>query len=291
VGRHNGYARLADPVVHRRHVLKIAGGVWLVRDIALGRTEHELEIRWHFAPDLEVQAVGSGRVEVSRLRSRASGSPAKSGAISGESGLSLIVPEETVWNAATEVSRTLVSPAYGAFQPAPLVRCHARVLLPAETATALVPRRSPIRAEGERLTEPRIDQKLEPRLASMAQATVQVYELDYHDESHGFFFALGDDAWSFGPWSSDARVLYCRIEKEKLAHLIVIGGTYVAWQGRPLLKAAGPSNFFEWRKQDALMNAMPDAFSGTPLFKELTGGSPTSSAGMDHRSSPYAEKH
>ena len=65
VGSHNGYARLADPVVHRRHVLKIAGGVWLVRDVALGRAEHELEIRWHFAPDLEVRAVGSGRVEIS----------------------------------------------------------------------------------------------------------------------------------------------------------------------------------------------------------------------------------
>ena len=277
VGSHNGYARLADPVVHRRHVLKIAGGVWLVRDVALGQTEHELEIRWHFAPDLEVQAVGPGRVEVSTSRSRST-----SGAVSGESGLSLIVPEETVWQTATEVSRTLLSPAYGAFQPAPLVRCHARVLLPAETATALLPRRGAIRQEGEHLIEPRIEQKLEPRLASMAQAAVQVYELDYHDESHGFFFALGDEAWSFGPWSSDARVLYCRIEKERLAHLIVIGGTYVAWQGQPLLKAARPSDFFEWRKQDALMNATPGEFSVTALFEQLTGGSASSSAGVDH---------
>jgi hypothetical protein len=286
VGSHNGYARLADPVVHRRHVLQIAGGVWLVRDFALGKTEHELEIRWHFAPDLEVRCVGSGRVEVSISRSRST-----SGAVSGESGLSLIVPEETVWHTSTEVSRTLVSPAYGAFQPAPLVRCHARVLLPAETATALLPRRSASRQEGERLTAPLIEQKLEPRLASMAQAAVQVYELDYHDESHGFFFALGDEAWSFGPWSSDARVLYCRIEKERLAHLIVIGGTYVAWQGQPLLKAARPSNFFEWRKQDALMSAMPGEFSVTALFEELTGGLASSSVGVNSRSSPYAEKH
>ena len=107
----------------------------------------------------------------------------------------------------------------------------------------------------------------------MAQAAVQVYELDYHDESHEFFFALGDEAWSFGPWSSDAQVLYCRIEKENLAHLIVIGGTFVAWQGQPLLKAAGPSKFFEWRKQDALMNATPGEFSATALFEQLTGGS------------------
>ncbi len=283
VGSHNGYVRLADPVLHRRHVLKLktAGGVWLVRDVALGQAEHELEVRWHFAPDLEVQAAGPGRVEIS-----------KTGAASGESGLSLIVPEETVWHTATEVSRTLLSPAYGAFQPAPLVRCHARVSLPAETATVLVPRCGAIRQEGDPLTE----QNFEPRLASMAQAAVQVYELDYHDESQGFFFALGDEAWSFGPWSSDARVLYCRIEKEKLAHLVMIGGTYAAWQRQPLLKAAGPSVFFEWRKRDAVMNAALGEFSVTSLFEELTGDSCSSSADLSHGSSnrspsPYAEKH
>ena len=165
------------------------------------------------------------------------------------------------------------------------------VLLPAETATALLP----IRPEGEplaeSLTEPRTDQKLEPRLASMAQAAVQVYELDCHDQSHGFFFALSDEAWSFGPWSSDARVLYSRTEKENLAHLIVIGGTYVAWQGQPLLKATGPSDFFEWRKQDALMNATPGEFSATALFEHLTDSQASSSAGVDHHSSSHSSSN
>jgi hypothetical protein len=277
VGSHNGYARLADPVLHRRHVLNIAGGVWLVRDVALGKTEHELEIRWHFAPDLEVRNAGSGRVDISR-----------SGAASGQSGLILIVPEETVWQSATEVSRTLLSPAYGAYQPAPVVRCHARVLLPAEMATALVPRSGAGRQEGEHL----IEQKFEPHLASMAQAAVQVYELDSPDESHGFFFALGDEAWSFGPWSSDARMLYCLIEKEKLAHLVVIGGTHVAWQGEPLLKSAEASAFFEWRKQDAVLNAAPGKVSVTSLFEELTGESASSSVGLNQGSSkPDSSKH
>ncbi len=263
VGSHNGYARLADPVLHRRHVLKIAGGVWLVRDVALGRTEHELEIRWHFAPDLEVRLAGAGRVEVS-----------KPGARSGEPWLTLIVPEETFWHTATEVTRTLLSPAYGAHQPAPLVRCHARVSLPAETATALVPRSGSAPEEGDHL--------IEPRLVSMAAAAVQVYELDYHqnNESHGFFFSPGKQVWSFGPWSSDAQALYCRIKNEKLVHLVVIGGTQVAWQGKPLLKTEGPSAFFEWRGQDALLHAVPNEFSVTPMFEELTGGAST-----------YAEKH
>src|SRR6202158_6165481 len=81
VGSHNGYARLANPVVHRRHVLKIAGGLWLVRDVATAcvvavpspvntrkstEAAHELEILWHFAPDLDVQSNGAGRVEISK---------------------------------------------------------------------------------------------------------------------------------------------------------------------------------------------------------------------------------
>ena len=144
--------------MHRRQVLKIAGDLWLVRDIAVGRAEHELEIRWHFAPDLEVQAE-LGLVEISRVS-----------AASSDPRLNLIVPTDTVWQTSTEVSRTLLSPAYGALRPAPLVRCHARVALPAETATALVPRSGATRLESPAFA---------PRFASMTLAGVQVYELDY----------------------------------------------------------------------------------------------------------------
>jgi hypothetical protein len=260
-GSHNGYARLADPVLHRRHVLTIAGGLSLVRDVALGRAEHELEIRWHFAADLEVRRAGAAWVEISRA-----------GASSDEAGLSLIVPEATAWQ--MDVRRTLLSPAYGALQPAPLVRFEARVRLPAETATALLAWRGGVR--------------IEPRLASMAQASVQVYELDYHDHSHGFFFALGDQEWSFGPWSSDARLLYCRIEKQTVTHLVVIGGSEVRWQGQSLLKSSTPSEFFEWRRENPFVTAAPSAFSVTSLFQQLTSDLDSFS---NRSSTSYAEKH
>jgi hypothetical protein len=120
---------------------------------------------------------------------------------------------------------------------------------------------------------------------------VQVYELDSHDENRGFFFALAEQDWSSGPWSSDARVLYCRIEKEKIAHLVVIGGTYASWQGQRLLQSAGPSGFFEWRHQDGAINAAPGEFSVTDLFRELTNGTLSSTAVLNRNSSPYAEKH
>ncbi|MGA7631456.1 MAG: alginate lyase family protein [Terriglobales bacterium] len=270
VGSHNGYSRLADPVLHRRHVLKIAGGLCLIRDVALGQAKHELEIRWHFAPDLMVQKAGPSRIEISRPDARVGETSADA---ANETRLTMIVPEETVWM--TEVSRTLLSPAYGAFQPAPLVRSHATVRLPAETATALLTRTGPIGRE-RRSSDPNFEESKganQPRLVSMAHAAVQVYELDYDGRSHGFFFAMGDAAWAFGPWSSDARVLYCRIDKEKLAQLVIIGGTSVAWQEQPLLKAVGSSDFFEWRQEDGVMNTNADAFSVTSVFEKLAGGS------------------
>ena len=294
-GSHNGYERLADPVVHRRHVLKIAGDLWLVRDVALGHAaqlEHQIEVRWHFAPELEVRSVGAGRVEISSRSAQPNDG-------SGDAALTLMVPEGTVWQSTMDVTRTVISPEYGALQSAPLVRCNARVALPADLATVLIPQRAAIQQLDEASVPPHSVRQPEPRFASMAQAAVQVYELAYHDASHGFFFARGNEAWTFGPWSSDAQVLYCRIEEEKLEHLVVIGGTQVLWQGEPLLKSTRPSEFFEWRRHGSVLNAVPAEFSCTPLFAALTGREPeqqdtthsASLAGSNRDSSSYAEKN
>jgi hypothetical protein len=290
VGSHNGYARLADPVVHRRHVFKIAGDLWLVRDVAEGNGEHEIEVRWHFAPDLDVRSAGAGHVQVANRKSSHLSD-------SAGSSLSLLVPEQTAWQSATEVTRTVLSPAYGALEPASTVRCHARMQLPAELGTVLIPRPETMPRE-----EPAGPQQLSlPRFAAMSQATVQVYELAYQDASYGFFFARADKLWSFGPWSSDARMLYCRIDQEKLDHFVLIGGTQVLFQGKPMLKASRPSEYFEWRRQGSVMNAAGGDFSFTALFETLTGtqmsrdshrvGMHSITSSSDRDSSSYAEKH
>jgi hypothetical protein len=256
-GRHDGYARLVDPVTHCRCVVKINGGPALVRDLAVGQKEHELEVLWHFGPELEVREI------------RKTAWVASHSGIEGST-LSVIVPDETIWQ--MEVTRSLLSPAYGKFQPAPLLRAHARLRLPAEVATLLNPHSA---AKGS--------------LASMRQAAVQVYEWVEEKANHGFCFALDKRPWSFGPWFSDAEFLYCCIAADKLTHLIVVGGTYVAWQGRELLKAPGPSALFEWRKRDELLHAEPDQFSISPLFQELTGGALVP-AEASNISSTYVEK-
>ncbi len=72
-GSHNGYTRLSDPVTHRRSVLKISGGVWLVRDAALGSEEHDLELNWHFASDLAVRESEAGPFIISQRHAKTGG--------------------------------------------------------------------------------------------------------------------------------------------------------------------------------------------------------------------------
>jgi hypothetical protein len=262
-GRHDGYTRLADPVTHCRYIVKINGGPALVRDLALGQEEHELEVLWHFAPGVQLRQQGTTMVAISNSSSAEGEHPI----------LNLIVPDETTWQ--LEITRRLISPAYGLFQPAPRVRAHARLRLPAETATVL---QAHPRAVAQDVT-----------LAGMRHAAVQVYELVDGDSNHGFCFALDERPWNFGPWFSDAEFLYCRIEEQKLVHLVMVGGTCLAWQGQEMLRAPGPSAFFEWRKQDAVLHSEPHQFSVSPTFRDLTG-SATLPADHSNISSTYAEK-
>ena len=260
VACHDGYTRLADPVTHCRRIVKINGGPMLVCDLALGQKEHDLEVLWHFSPELEVRQT----CEQTFLSSRCNGEgPA----------LCMIVPAGTPWQ--TAISRVSISPAYGQFQMAPQLSLHARMRLPAETATLLTPRHGSVASDGN--------------MVGTREATVQIYEWAENDTHHTFCFALDKRPWNFGPWFADAEFLYFRTSAHKLVHLIVVGGTYVAWKGQELLKAPGPSVFFEWHKQSELLHSEPEVFTTSPLFQKLTGGAPLLAEAVNI-SSTYAEK-
>ena len=248
-GSHDGYERLADPVTHRRQVLRANGELWLVRDLAIGRAEHDLEINWHFAGDVAVTPT-----DTELIASRPS----------AKTTMRLVTPDSASWK--TSITRGLISPSYGRLNPAPVVRCEARLTLPAEIAAALI-------------ASSKAQPKERPRLTSMQNEAVQVYELYSGSASHGFFFARGKRKWQFGPWSSDAELLYCRVVNEKIEQLVVIGGSAVDWQGQSLLTATEPSQFFEWRKCVPVRNAAPEDWAATALFDELTGPSGERSAG------------
>ena len=50
VGSHDGYTRLASPVLHRRRVIFVKPEYWIITDELTGQGTHELEFLFHFAP-------------------------------------------------------------------------------------------------------------------------------------------------------------------------------------------------------------------------------------------------
>lgn len=61
-GEHDGYRRLADPVVHRRTLdLDARTRVLVVRDDILARGSHAIAIHFHLAEDVAISAVGPNR--------------------------------------------------------------------------------------------------------------------------------------------------------------------------------------------------------------------------------------
>ena len=117
-GEHSGYARLAEPVTHRRWVVRFGAALWLVRDVAEGRGRHELEIAWHFAPEAIVTSHG----------------PAVVACLGGES-LALVPAEDEAWERSLEMG--VYSPVYGQWISAAVALWKTRAALPAEFAVVL----------------------------------------------------------------------------------------------------------------------------------------------------------
>jgi hypothetical protein len=126
--QHTGYARLADPVIHRRRVLWIKPRCWVLVDDLEGSAEHEIELRFQFAP-LEVTLDAS-------LWARARGSrghgllvrPFSSAPLKAEVRVGELAP-----------IRGWVSPDYGRRQPAPVLIYSTVTGLPFRIVTVLLP--------------------------------------------------------------------------------------------------------------------------------------------------------
>src|SRR4029079_3690162 len=52
-GEHDGYRRLPQGVIHRRRLLTLSPGHWLVADDFRGTGKHAFEFHYHFSNDFE----------------------------------------------------------------------------------------------------------------------------------------------------------------------------------------------------------------------------------------------
>jgi hypothetical protein len=125
---HAAYARLLDPVTHRRRVLWAKPRYWVVIDDLLGAGEHEVALRFQFAP-MQVEVIAG-----SWARARGTGGR----------GLLLCPFAEAPLKAEIKTGEAApiqgwVSHDYGQRRPAPLLVYSVVTRLPLRIATLLLP--------------------------------------------------------------------------------------------------------------------------------------------------------
>jgi len=219
---HASYARLSDPVTHRRFVFHLHGGFWLVRDCAEGRARHALEVSWHFPSEVDVTMHPSGLIA---FRSDSSGGSRRY--------LHLLPVQDPAWT--VEVQAGQISPVYGQTQTAPVVHCRSRTQLPAEHAMVI--------------------QSASPhhlgRLSFTRSASVHAYKYEEGARTHYMFFAVaGHNEWNNSGFASNARFLYCCMEETEVTHVVLCRGSFARLGTKPLVSHDREMERFEWTNID-----------------------------------------
>jgi uncharacterized heparinase superfamily protein len=122
---HDAYARLPDPVRHRRTVIRARDGGFVIVDDLLGAAEHHVELQFQFTPGrLEVDPDGWISAVTAGLRVRA---------------VSRVPLKVEVHEGSTEPMRGWVSAHYGQWSPAPMLVYAVTARLPLRIVTMLMP--------------------------------------------------------------------------------------------------------------------------------------------------------
>lgn len=225
IGSHDGYTRLPKPVLHRRSVFHIKGGLWVVRDVAEGEGEHFLQCAWHFAPGMEL----SEECGQTMVRFTAPGEGVNPIV------LGLLTHRGSQWK--VEAGEGFVSPAYGAMQRAPVLRTYLQTALPNDVAVLLVPM-----PEESGL-------KLFDALDEDSTNGVRGYRYQTNHTTEFFFFAHSFNRWNCGSWAGDSQFLYSKWQHGLLTHVVMIRGTFAEWQGKRLVNQPSRPEVMEWSEE------------------------------------------
>jgi len=219
-GSHSGYARLAQPIVHRRWVFHLRSQFWLVRDVALGEGEHWLDLFWHIAPGFLLRQESSGSI----LFEDVAGSR-----------FALLTDDRSGWMVKLEDGWW--SPAYGKKEPAPVVHFQRQSVLPTEYYSLLLLPRSATKALG-RFVSIKND-------SSMPSISACTYEID--SQTHEMVFSESKQNWRAGRIESDARFLYCLFDaKKQIRHFILCDGSFMKLAGQLVFATEHAVASHEW---------------------------------------------
>jgi hypothetical protein len=209
-GRHTGYRRLAKPVIHRRSIFYLKSRFWVIRDVAEGVGEHRLDLHWHLAPGIHLNAqVGNAFVF----------------GTNDDLGLTLVVPEGHDWT--EDVLPGWHSPVYGQKESTSILRFSKSATLPAGFTTLLLaPRDGEKALSGGVLTEASVGSTLHCCVYLRGR------------ETHQWIFSTGTARWQFGALESDAQMLYCSFSGgDRLTHFALCNGSFFEMAGRSHFKS------------------------------------------------------
>ena len=210
-GTQDGYAHLEHPVIHCRWIFGLKSRFWLVRDVAMGRGQHRLDLFWHLDPGLRQ---GRNGREIFHAEN-------------GGQGLGLLTAHGHDWS--QEVSEGWWSPAYGRKEPAPVAHFGTVAELPTEFVTLLVP--------GVEKGEQELGKIVRIEGSSIAKVCGYRYRTS-SEEEHCIVFGTAGEHWTLGPWRSDAEFMYWGVERDGLTRtLIFCNGTYVENSGRRIVSS------------------------------------------------------
>ncbi|PYU30003.1 MAG: hypothetical protein DMG31_15075 [Acidobacteria bacterium] len=216
VARHRGYARLPDPVIHRRYVFGLKSHFWLVLDEPEGKGNHRADVLWHLASNLHWRLqLGSAL------------------ATWDEGGLALLFADTKGW--VPHIEEGWYSPVYGNRKRSEVLVFRHEGKLQESFATVLLPLGSSSHNLGI-LT--RVHQ-------SSSNNRLRVYRYDRSAESHFFFFPL-HQPWRYRELGSDGEFLYYSISESGNKRLIVCGATYVKFAGETVMSSSRALSSLEW---------------------------------------------
>jgi hypothetical protein len=223
-GSHNGYRRLAQPVLHRRIALHVKQAFWLVQDFAEGAGEHQLTLRWHLASWLRAIYGDPGFRIVPRFVDPAQPQPLE---------LWCLPSRGHGWEQGIEAG--YCSPAYGRKQAAHVVYFSKRASLPQEFAVLWVP------SAGN--GKPGRFERLEP---DEIQAGLAAYRYNDNEAIYHLFFRGQEANWVVGPWSSDAQFLMLAAQPNSRAiQLAWAGGSYFEFRSKRWVTLQSSASLFE----------------------------------------------
>ncbi len=196
-GSHDGYLRLADPVLHRRYVVALRSGFFLVRDVMLGRAKHDFEINWRLAPELH--PLDSNRF-------------CRTGSLQG---LAILHAAKHHWT--QESLHSPWSPCYGKKQDSLVLRRTANLAAPAECATLILP--------SSDISSVSIVFSWVPQSADSA---VAAYAYKSADREWVFLFAEKGKNWDSGPLASDAEFVCWQLRRGETVEVLFANGSFVS---------------------------------------------------------------